>query len=109
MFIVCFSRGERHHHRSMKKFSGKPFRPPCNDPVWHTAFGTSKNYRQRVQVLSSRKVWVWGWGLPPVVGVQPAEPIDLAGTQGFEPRYADPESAVLPLDDVPVNLYFSRG
>ena len=25
----------------------------------------------------------------------------MAGTQGFEPRYADPESAVLPLDDVP--------
>src|SRR5438874_886044 len=25
----------------------------------------------------------------------------LAGTHGFEPRYADPESAVLPLDDVP--------
>jgi hypothetical protein len=28
----------------------------------------------------------------------------LAGTQGFEPRYADPESAVLPLDDVPRQL-----
>ena len=27
----------------------------------------------------------------------------MAGTQGFEPRYADPESAVLPLDDVPVD------
>jgi hypothetical protein len=26
----------------------------------------------------------------------------LAGRQGFEPRYADPESAVLPLDDLPV-------
>src|SRR5579883_3332904 len=26
----------------------------------------------------------------------------VAGTQGFEPRYADPESAVLPLDDVPI-------
>src|ERR1051325_3325015 len=26
---------------------------------------------------------------------------EVAGTQGFEPRYADPESAVLPLDDVP--------
>src|SRR6185437_17133704 len=25
----------------------------------------------------------------------------LAGRQGFEPRYADPESAVLPLDDLP--------
>ena len=31
---------------------------------------------------------------------------DLAGTQGFEPRYADPESAVLPLDDVPTVLLF---
>ena len=28
----------------------------------------------------------------------------LAGRQGFEPRYADPESAVLPLDDLPVRL-----
>ena len=26
---------------------------------------------------------------------------NLAGRQGFEPRYADPESAVLPLDDLP--------
>ena len=26
---------------------------------------------------------------------------ELAGRQGFEPRYADPESAVLPLDDLP--------
>ena len=25
----------------------------------------------------------------------------VAGTQGFEPRYAAPEAAVLPLDDVP--------
>ncbi len=25
----------------------------------------------------------------------------VAGRQGFEPRYADPESAVLPLDDLP--------
>src|SRR6267154_490591 len=25
----------------------------------------------------------------------------LAGRQGFEPRYADPESAVLPLNDLP--------
>src|ERR1044071_3766000 len=40
---------------------------------------------------------------------QPSCCSDLAGTQGFEPRYADPESAVLPLDDVPVDLYFSRG
>src|ERR1035438_10144427 len=30
-----------------------------------------------------------------------AEPGSLAGTQGFEPRYAAPEAAVLPLDDVP--------
>src|ERR1035438_6624639 len=30
----------------------------------------------------------------------------LAGTQGFEPRYADPESAVLPLDDVPTASSF---
>jgi hypothetical protein len=30
----------------------------------------------------------------------------MAGRQGFEPRYADPESAVLPLDDLPVmNLH----
>ncbi len=33
----------------------------------------------------------------------------LAGTQGLEPRYADPESAVLPLDDVPRLSYFSIG
>ena len=26
----------------------------------------------------------------------------MAGRQGFEPRYADPESAVLPLDDLPM-------
>ena len=26
----------------------------------------------------------------------------MAGTQGFEPRYAAPEAAVLPLDDVPI-------
>lgn len=25
----------------------------------------------------------------------------VAGRQGFEPRYADPESAVLPLNDLP--------
>jgi hypothetical protein len=25
----------------------------------------------------------------------------LAGRQGLEPRYADPESAVFPLDDLP--------
>ena len=29
----------------------------------------------------------------------------MAGTQGFEPRYADPESAVLPLDDVPIGRF----
>jgi tRNA (mo5U34)-methyltransferase len=28
----------------------------------------------------------------------------MAGRQGFEPRYADPESAVLPLDDLPTCL-----
>jgi hypothetical protein len=28
----------------------------------------------------------------------------LAGRQGLEPRYADPESAVLPLDDLPNRL-----
>jgi hypothetical protein len=33
---------------------------------------------------------------------------DLAGTQGFEPRYAAPEAAVLPLDDVPTFLYSSK-
>ena len=34
----------------------------------------------------------------------------VAGTQGFEPRYAAPEAAVLPLDDVPIdpNSYFTR-
>ena len=26
----------------------------------------------------------------------------MAGRQGFEPRYAAPEAAVLPLDDLPV-------
>ena len=31
----------------------------------------------------------------------------LAGRQGFEPRYADPESAVLPLDDLPVRLSYT--
>ena len=30
---------------------------------------------------------------------------DMAGRQGFEPRYADPESAVLPLDDLPSELH----
>ena len=34
----------------------------------------------------------------------------MAGTQGFEPRYAAPEAAVLPLDDVPIKpkLHFTR-
>ena len=34
----------------------------------------------------------------------------VAGTQGFEPRYAAPEAAVLPLDDVPIKpkSYFTR-
>ncbi len=27
---------------------------------------------------------------------------EVAGAPGFEPGYADPESAVLPLDDAPV-------
>jgi hypothetical protein len=29
----------------------------------------------------------------------------LAGRQGLEPRYADPESAVLPLDDLPAGAF----
>ena len=29
----------------------------------------------------------------------------MAGRQGFEPRLADPESAVLPLDDLPMTRY----
>jgi hypothetical protein len=29
----------------------------------------------------------------------------VAGRQGFEPRYADPESAVLPLDDLPSSAW----
>jgi hypothetical protein len=33
----------------------------------------------------------------------------LAGRQGLEPRYADPESAVLPLDDLPGRPYFNIG
>ena len=32
----------------------------------------------------------------------------LAGTQGFEPRYAAPEAAVLPLDDVPTVLHSTK-
>src|SRR5215471_15911874 len=33
----------------------------------------------------------------------------MAGRQGFEPRYADPESAVLPLDDLPTgDLHFIK-
>src|ERR1017187_6276502 len=37
-------------------------------------------------------------------------PRGVAGTQGFEPRYAAPEAAVLPLDDVPIKPkpYFTR-
>src|SRR6266853_1978177 len=30
----------------------------------------------------------------------------MAGRQGFEPRYAAPEAAVLPLDDLPTELHF---
>ena len=37
----------------------------------------------------------------PVVDVVNLSPRSLAGRQGLEPRYADPESAVLPLDDLP--------
>jgi threonine dehydrogenase-like Zn-dependent dehydrogenase len=33
---------------------------------------------------------------------------ELAGRQGFEPRYAAPEAAVLPLDDVPRTSYFIK-
>ena len=33
----------------------------------------------------------------------------MAGRQGLEPRYADPESAVLPLDDLPMGRFqFTR-
>ena len=32
----------------------------------------------------------------------------LAGRQGLEPRYADPESAVLPLDDLPGRRFNSN-
>ena len=35
-----------------------------------------------------------------------ADPRIVAGRQGFEPRYADPESAVLPLDDLPTKFIF---
>ncbi len=31
----------------------------------------------------------------------------LAGRGGFEPPLADPESAVLPLDDLPITHYYS--
>jgi hypothetical protein len=35
--------------------------------------------------------------------------IGVAGRQGLEPRYADPESAVLPLDDLPTGCFdFSK-
>lgn len=34
---------------------------------------------------------------------------DLAGELGFEPRLADPESAVLPLDDSPAPWDDSQG
>ena len=29
----------------------------------------------------------------------------VAGRQGFEPRYAAPEAAVLPLDDLPMGAF----
>src|SRR5579871_776005 len=38
------------------------------------------------------------------IGEKPAEAGGLAGTQGLEPRYATPEAAVLPLDDVPASV-----
>ena len=41
-----------------------------------------------------------------VVVVDDPEGDGVAGTQGFEPRYADPESAVLPLDDLPTAASF---
>ncbi len=44
---------------------------------------------------------VLGSRFAPAIGEQP---IELAGRQGFEPRYADPESAVLPLDDLPTGV-----
>ena len=36
-----------------------------------------------------------------VIEASKASPSKLAGRQGFEPRLADPETAVLPLDDPP--------
>ena len=41
------------------------------------------------------------------LGGSPTE--SLAGRQGLEPRYADPESAVLPLDDLPTLIHSSIG
>jgi hypothetical protein len=38
-------------------------------------------------------------------GISPSAEAKVAGRQGFEPRYADPESAVLPLDDLPENTF----
>jgi hypothetical protein len=32
----------------------------------------------------------------------------MAGVQGFEPQLTDPESAVLPLNDTPLFVFFSR-
>lgn len=31
----------------------------------------------------------------------------VAGMQGFEPRLMDPESTVLPLDDIPMNTEYT--
>ena len=31
--------------------------------------------------------------------------VQLAGRQGFEPQYAESKSAVLPLDDLPMNRF----
>jgi hypothetical protein len=33
---------------------------------------------------------------------------NLAGMQGFEPRLMDPESMVLPLDDIPIDATIYR-
>jgi hypothetical protein len=38
-------------------------------------------------------------GISEAVQSEVAEEVNLAAPQGFEPRYADPESAVLPLNE----------
>ncbi len=42
-------------------------------------------------------------GLGKTKGAEPSGSAQLAGGQGFEPHLADPESAVLPLDDPPTD------